>query len=406
MIVGKLVLFLPDGTTQAISLGKERVTIGRRADNDICLPYPAVSAEHAVIVTILADSFLEDLGSTNGTLVNGETVQKHFLRDRDQIDVGRQKLVYVEGDAGAVTEDRMHIERAGLRTFGEQVERVEPALARRSGDRASPAATDTLKADAAKAEPAGDAMPAVVRGRSQAGGAPKPAPMQKPAATPTPPRATMPLDLGLPSAESVAEPDRGSVRESTDRGLARMARIRQESPEATAQDSGSIDTSHLSPNPSPRAMTRPTLVRPAAEQPAAERSRDEQAPAVARIPRRRADAPVPPKAAPVPPKAAPAAQPAGDAAAAAERGEARITVLSGPSAGRTLIIDRDEVVIGRVGLQVATIDRMAGKYRLRLREGSAAPTVDGQPVEAAGQILRHGDVFEVAGARLEFVSRS
>ncbi len=70
--MGKLVLFLADGTTMDVPLDSERITIGRRADNDVCLPYPAVSGEHAAVVTILADSFLEDLGSTNGTLVNGK----------------------------------------------------------------------------------------------------------------------------------------------------------------------------------------------------------------------------------------------------------------------------------------------------------------------------------------------
>src|SRR5258706_14603301 len=74
------------------------MTIGRRADNDVCLPHPAVSGEHASIVTILADSFLEDLGSTNGTLVNGKPVVKHFLRDYDQIDIGRQRIVFVSDD--------------------------------------------------------------------------------------------------------------------------------------------------------------------------------------------------------------------------------------------------------------------------------------------------------------------
>src|SRR5437016_4044529 len=59
--MSKLVLFLPDGTTLDIPLTRERTTIGRRADNDICLPHLAVSGEHAVVVTILADSFLEDL---------------------------------------------------------------------------------------------------------------------------------------------------------------------------------------------------------------------------------------------------------------------------------------------------------------------------------------------------------
>ena len=93
--MGKLVLFLKDASPVEIPLAKERVTIGRRADNDVCLPYPAVSGEHAAVVTILADSFLEDLGSTNGTLVNGRAIAKHFLRDRDQIDIGRQLLVYL-----------------------------------------------------------------------------------------------------------------------------------------------------------------------------------------------------------------------------------------------------------------------------------------------------------------------
>ncbi len=70
--MGKLVLFRADGTAQEIKLDRERITIGRRPDNDVCLPQPAVSGEHAAVVTILADSFLEDLGSTNGTLVNGK----------------------------------------------------------------------------------------------------------------------------------------------------------------------------------------------------------------------------------------------------------------------------------------------------------------------------------------------
>src|SRR5260370_26099158 len=96
--MSKLVLFLPDGTTLDVPLARERTTIGRRADNDICLPNLAVSGEHAVVVTILADSFLEDLGSTNGTLVNGKPVAKHFLRDRDHIDIGRHKLVCFTDD--------------------------------------------------------------------------------------------------------------------------------------------------------------------------------------------------------------------------------------------------------------------------------------------------------------------
>ena len=102
--MGKLVLRLPDGARREFALERERLTIGRRADNDICLPFPAVSGEHAAVVTILDDSFLEDLGSTNGTLVNGKAITKHFLRDYDEIDIGRQTLVYVTGDYATPTQ--------------------------------------------------------------------------------------------------------------------------------------------------------------------------------------------------------------------------------------------------------------------------------------------------------------
>jgi predicted component of type VI protein secretion system len=119
--MSKLVLFLADGTTLDIKLERERLMIGRRPDNDVCLPYPAVSGEHAAIVTILDDSFLEDQGSTNGTLVNGRPVTKHFLRDRDQIDIGRQRLVYVVDEKVKLEPPRAGLARADDRGLGERV---------------------------------------------------------------------------------------------------------------------------------------------------------------------------------------------------------------------------------------------------------------------------------------------
>jgi hypothetical protein len=103
--MGKLILHLADGATREIALDRERLTIGRRPDNDVCLPYPAVSGEHAAVVTILDDSFLEDLRSTNGTLVNGKAITKHFLRDGDEIDVGRHKLTYFSGAYSPATRE-------------------------------------------------------------------------------------------------------------------------------------------------------------------------------------------------------------------------------------------------------------------------------------------------------------
>jgi predicted component of type VI protein secretion system len=97
--MAKLVIHQPDGSLREVKLDRGRITIGRRADHDICLPYPAVSADHAEIVTVVSDSFLHDVGSTNGTLVNGARVTKHFLRDQDRIDIARQQLVYLANEA-------------------------------------------------------------------------------------------------------------------------------------------------------------------------------------------------------------------------------------------------------------------------------------------------------------------
>ena len=119
---------MPDGTTLDVPLARERTTIGRRADNDICLPDLAVSGEHAVVVTILADSFLEDLGSTNGTLVNGQAIAKHFLRDRDQVEIGRHKLIYCADEAAVIEGEviRTMAARTAARNLGEVVDSARP----------------------------------------------------------------------------------------------------------------------------------------------------------------------------------------------------------------------------------------------------------------------------------------
>lgn len=80
---------------QQVQLSKERITLGRHPRNDIVLTHPAVSGDHAVIVTILDDSFLEDLHSTNGTFVNGHRIGKHFLQHHDVIKMAKFQLEFV-----------------------------------------------------------------------------------------------------------------------------------------------------------------------------------------------------------------------------------------------------------------------------------------------------------------------
>lgn len=93
--LAKIIITRDGAIEQQHQLSKERVTIGRRRHNDIVLSHPAVSGEHAVIVTILDDSFLEDLQSTNGTYVNGHRIGKHFLQHQDTIKIAKYELAFI-----------------------------------------------------------------------------------------------------------------------------------------------------------------------------------------------------------------------------------------------------------------------------------------------------------------------
>ncbi len=94
-MAAKLILSMDGLVLKEIPLTKERTTIGRKPHNDIQIDNLAISGEHSVIVTILNDSFLEDLNSTNGTYVNGQPIKKHFLQNNDVVELGKYKLKYI-----------------------------------------------------------------------------------------------------------------------------------------------------------------------------------------------------------------------------------------------------------------------------------------------------------------------
>ncbi len=73
---------------------KEETTIGREQGNDIIIPNPTVSRFHAKIIRSEDRYFIEDLGSANGTLVNGIKVVKELLHDGDIIQLGDVVLVF------------------------------------------------------------------------------------------------------------------------------------------------------------------------------------------------------------------------------------------------------------------------------------------------------------------------
>jgi len=97
--MAKLVLSFNGETVKEYELDKEILTIGRKSDNDIHIDNLAVSGNHAKVLTILNDSFIEDLGSTNGTHIDGNKISKHALQNGESIVVGKHELKYINENA-------------------------------------------------------------------------------------------------------------------------------------------------------------------------------------------------------------------------------------------------------------------------------------------------------------------
>jgi len=152
--MAKLILSLDGSVIREVPLDKERVTIGRKPQNDIQIENLAVSSEHACIVTILNDSFLEDLGSTNGTLVNGNPIKKHILQNNDVIEVGKYKLKYIADTPGAGQTSTDDFEK----TMILRSPMARPAVVPNPGD----TQTGTARAAAATAATAEAVKPAAV----------------------------------------------------------------------------------------------------------------------------------------------------------------------------------------------------------------------------------------------------
>jgi pSer/pThr/pTyr-binding forkhead associated (FHA) protein len=88
------VLVFPNGARYPL---REDIRIGRDPGNDLVLPTKSISREHAVITLINGRWFVEDRGSFNGTLVNGERIRPGSalrLRHADAVTIGPLTMVY------------------------------------------------------------------------------------------------------------------------------------------------------------------------------------------------------------------------------------------------------------------------------------------------------------------------
>jgi pSer/pThr/pTyr-binding forkhead associated (FHA) protein len=186
--MAKLILSMDGLVLKEIPLAKERTTIGRKPHNDIQIDNLAVSGEHAVIVTILNDCFLEDLGSTNGTLVNGNPVKKHFLQSNDVVELGKYRLKFVaDAPVAAATAEKADFEKTMV---------LRPSAMKAAAEQAR--AMGASGAEAARAA----AAQQVAASASAAGTAEKPAAPSSPAPPPAPATTSAPA----PAAPITAAP--------------------------------------------------------------------------------------------------------------------------------------------------------------------------------------------------------
>lgn len=91
----RLILTLEGKIIREIPIANRSIGIGRKHDNDIQLNDLTLSGRHAQISSVPDYVFIEDLGSTNGTLVNGNHVKKVALEHGDIIQVGHHQLTYM-----------------------------------------------------------------------------------------------------------------------------------------------------------------------------------------------------------------------------------------------------------------------------------------------------------------------
>lgn len=93
--MAKVVVTLNGQVQKELNIDRARLNIGRRPGNDLVLDHLAVSGRHAAIDTTSEGTFILDLGSTNGTSVNGQPIKKHLLHHDDVIEMGKYQLKFV-----------------------------------------------------------------------------------------------------------------------------------------------------------------------------------------------------------------------------------------------------------------------------------------------------------------------
>lgn len=104
--MASVVFYMEDGNTLVHKLENEVTTIGRHPESLVVLTCPSSSSRHATIKKAKDGYYVQDLGSSNGTRVNGAEIEEALLKDGDRVGFGDVQSVFYAGDPPAVLEER------------------------------------------------------------------------------------------------------------------------------------------------------------------------------------------------------------------------------------------------------------------------------------------------------------
>ena len=374
---GQLSLSVAGSPLRTYWLTLSRTTIGRRATNTLVLDDLTVSGEHAVLLVGLQDVVIQDLGSRNGTLLNGRPVARALLSDGDCIDIGIYRLVYSqhrtvnlanEGQGAGTPQQavatpfpQLSLGAPGLlQRLTPDLFRPEGAAPRQESEGAAPhQEPDGAAASGASSIPGNTALP----GDAMVPGAPAPG-----ADTGSSLHPHAPSGSGASGTFSGFGPDMSFGLDRTSGAPAGFTE-------------GFSRVPHLPPTPLGPSLLAPTAL--GSSHPGSSLS-----------------SPLGLSTLPPAPPPMPRVRPALNNGAG-HRG-ASLRFLGGHDAGRLLVIDRPIVSIRNGVGQVAVVSCREGGFFLTHVEGQAYPLVNGESIGLGAHPLRNHDLIELNGTIIQF----
>ncbi|MHC5055504.1 MAG: FHA domain-containing protein [Planctomycetota bacterium] len=155
-----ITVILGDQQIGAYPIKHHPFTVGRDASCDVPIDNIGISRTHCRFLCEGSKFFVEDAGSSNGTSVNGEQIQKAEIKDGDEIQAGKFKLVFLcttgeaapppKGDAPQIEPERPAAMSDQMKTFQMSAEEVRAKVAAGGPSVAGQRASDV--AGGAKAE--------------------------------------------------------------------------------------------------------------------------------------------------------------------------------------------------------------------------------------------------------------